>query len=181
MSLERSDVITAAVGILDSYGLADLSMRRVADSLGVKAGALYWHVANKQTLLAAVADEILGQLSEPSGEPLDALAGWADDLRRVLLAHRDSAELVASTQASRLGAIDPAAAPTEVLQAAGLDAELARASARALLHLVLGHVVEEQNAQALALLDLLEGEALDESGFDCAVQIFVDGLATRLH
>jgi hypothetical protein len=55
--------------ILDAYGLGDLSMRRLAERLGVKAGALYWHVANKQSLLAAVSDEILAVDGGPTTVP----------------------------------------------------------------------------------------------------------------
>ena len=52
-------MLTQAVATLDRYGFADLSMRRLAASLGVQPGALYWHFANKQTLLLAVAEVIL--------------------------------------------------------------------------------------------------------------------------
>ncbi|NEM90951.1 TetR family transcriptional regulator [Galbitalea soli] len=55
----RDDVVTAALRILDDIGLADLSMRRLAASLGVQASALYWHFPNKQSLLASVSDRIL--------------------------------------------------------------------------------------------------------------------------
>ena len=61
MSLTTHDIVAAGLEILDNYGLEDLSMRRLAQLLDVKASALYWHVANKQTLLAAMADEILGE------------------------------------------------------------------------------------------------------------------------
>ena len=56
MSLTTHDIVAAGLEILDNYGLEDLSMRRLAQLLDVKASALYWHVANKQTLLAAMAD-----------------------------------------------------------------------------------------------------------------------------
>lgn len=52
MQLRRGDVLDGAMAILDEFGLADLTMRRLATSLGVQPGALYWHFPNKQTLLA---------------------------------------------------------------------------------------------------------------------------------
>ena len=58
MALSRAAITGAGLEILDIYGLGDLSMRRVADTLGVQAGALYYHVPNKQSLLAALADEV---------------------------------------------------------------------------------------------------------------------------
>ena len=69
VSLTKPDVVRAGVEILDAYGLGDLSMRRLAERLGVKAGALYWHVANKQSLLAAVSDEILAVDGGPTTVP----------------------------------------------------------------------------------------------------------------
>ncbi|GEA88717.1 TetR family transcriptional regulator [Cellulomonas cellasea] len=62
MALSRVQVVAAALEILDEYGLGDLTMRRLATSLGVQPGALYWHVANKQALLAEVADAIVADL-----------------------------------------------------------------------------------------------------------------------
>ena len=65
MALSRAAIVDAGLGILDAYGLGDLSMRRVADALGVQAGALYYHVPNKQSLLAALSDEVLEDVPEP--------------------------------------------------------------------------------------------------------------------
>ncbi len=59
MQLRRGDVLDGAMAILDEYGLGDLTMRKLATSLGVQPGALYWHFPNKQTLLGAMADRIL--------------------------------------------------------------------------------------------------------------------------
>ena len=67
-------------------------MRRVASALEVQPGALYHHVPDKQTLLAAVADRILAGVDEPLGRWRPAVEAWAASLREVLLAHRDSAE-----------------------------------------------------------------------------------------
>ncbi len=104
MQLRRGDVLDGAMAILDEYGLGDLTMRKLATSLGVQPGALYWHFPNKQTLLGAMADRILdGVDAEPDSPDWDdALTELAHRLRSALLAHRDGAELVASTYASRL-------------------------------------------------------------------------------
>lgn len=179
MALEKADIVAAALAILDDYGLADLSMRRVADALGVKAGALYWHVANKQTLLAAVADQVLAQVSDVDAgqDPRRALVAWAQDLRRVLLGHRDSAELVATALASGLCQVDPVAGATDLLGRSG-SAQEAAWGAGAVLHLVLGHVAEEQNVQLFSQLGSLgpvEANAQGEA-FDHGVEALVRGL-----
>ena len=54
MQLHKRDVVDAATAILDNYGIADLTMRRLARELDVSPGALYWHFTNKQQLLGAV-------------------------------------------------------------------------------------------------------------------------------
>ena len=66
MALDRSQVVDAAWHILQTYGLGDLSMRRLARGLGVQPGALYWHVANKQELLAVLAQRMVAPLSTSS-------------------------------------------------------------------------------------------------------------------
>ncbi|MGZ8727117.1 MAG: TetR/AcrR family transcriptional regulator, partial [Aeromicrobium sp.] len=49
MRYHRTDIVERAIGVLDQYGLADLSMRRIAAELGVQPSALYHHFANKQS------------------------------------------------------------------------------------------------------------------------------------
>lgn len=144
MALTRAEVVDAALGILDEYGLADLSMRRVAAKLDVAPGALYHHVENKQTLLAGVADEILGQVVCPAGPWREAIPGWALNLRAALMEHRDSADLVASSRAFGLVTVDVLERPVLVLAAGGIPEPTARQAASTLLHFVLGHVAEEQ-------------------------------------
>ncbi len=77
MSYRRQDVIERAVDVLDKVGLESLSMRRLGAELGVQPSALYHHVANKQTLLGLMADEILvrGRReagSAPGRDPVEA-------------------------------------------------------------------------------------------------------------
>jgi TetR/AcrR family transcriptional regulator, tetracycline repressor protein len=61
MRHRREDVVGRALAVLDDYGLADLTMRRLGAELGVQPSALYHHFPNKQALLAAVADELLAR------------------------------------------------------------------------------------------------------------------------
>ncbi|MFZ2624428.1 MAG: TetR/AcrR family transcriptional regulator C-terminal domain-containing protein [Propionibacterium sp.] len=152
MALSKQDVVDAALGILDEYGLADLTMRRLADNLRVQASALYWHVANKQTLLAELVRTILADLPDPSGPWRPGLARWSGQLRERLLWHRDSADLVSSMRAIGLAATDLDEAPAALLRADGLDAGQASLAAQTLVHLVLGHVYEEQQRAQMAPL-----------------------------
>ncbi|MGV9670391.1 MULTISPECIES: TetR/AcrR family transcriptional regulator [unclassified Gordonia (in: high G+C Gram-positive bacteria)] len=56
--LTTSAIVDSAIAIADRDGLDALSMRRIADDLGVGAMSLYRHVADKDALLAAMAAEV---------------------------------------------------------------------------------------------------------------------------
>lgn len=98
-------LVDVAVRILGDYGLADLSMRRVAKELGVQPSALYWHVTDKQSLLALVADRLLRSAPAPAltGDVRADVRSRAVQLHRMLLGVRDGAELVASVVALGTG------------------------------------------------------------------------------
>lgn len=182
MAVTREAIVQASLGILDSYGLADLSMRRIGDALGVQAATIYWHYANKQSLLAGISDAILADLGAPTDEPLaPALREWAHELRRVLLKHRDAAELVAATLAVGLGVREPDDPAVALLLAAGWPMTDASRAARALTHFILGHVMQEQTRVNLIELGVLAepAQARDDGGFDLGLDLLVTGILTR--
>lgn len=177
MSHHRSDVVEHALEVLDRHGLADLSMRRLAADLGVQPSALYWHFANKQALLAAVADEVLrrGARPVPDGPWYERVTAFAHQLRDAMLAYRDGAELVATTQAFGLGDADPAGRFAELL---GGDDRLARIAAMTLLHFVLGHVTDEQMNLQASSDGAIEDEPRNRADtFATGVGIVVAGVA----
>ncbi|GAA0481853.1 hypothetical protein Ade02nite_57440 [Paractinoplanes deccanensis] len=82
--LNRDRVLRAAVALADEVGVAGLSMRRLAQQLGVVPMALYKHVADKEELLDGMVDVVIGEFDTP-GPGLD----WRDGVRaRVLSARR---------------------------------------------------------------------------------------------
>ncbi|NLT30095.1 MAG: TetR family transcriptional regulator [Propionibacterium sp.] len=180
--LTPADVLRAAAEILDEFGLADLSMRRVAGALGVQPSALYTHVPDKQTLLAGVADLILAEVSEPLGRWRPAMEEWAGDLRGVLLAHRDAAELVLTARGFGLSRHDTTRHPTTLLAAAGLPPAEARVAATTVLHLVLGQVAEQQARQVWERFagPGPEDDPGAERGFEIGLGLLLDGVETRL-
>lgn len=177
MALSRRAIIDAGLGILDAYGLGDLTMRRLAEVLGVQAGALYYHVPNKQSLLAALSDEILLEIREPAADSTTRqwLTDWAQALREALLAHRDGAELVATSLALGLGTRKAQNDVETRLADSGLREP--GATAATLLHFVLGHVVEEQTRAQMSSLGVIaafDQEASDRR-FRLGVRIVVVG------
>lgn len=193
MRLSRDSVLDGAFAILDRYGLGDLTMRRLAAELGVQAGGLYWHFANKQTLLAAMADRIAtgSEVSLDDGVPAEDAGEWPEQLstlctrfRDALLAHRDGAELVAAGYALHPGSGEPLESMIKILERSGLAATPSRAAAAALIHFVLGHAAEvqahDQLRQAGALPVEREQDTDQDEAFTVGLQIFIDGLTARI-
>jgi AcrR family transcriptional regulator len=82
--LTRQQVIAAAIEIADRDGIESISMRRLAQELGVEAMSLYTHVRNKDDLLDGMADAVISQIPPSAGE-----AGWKTSLRQMALAARE--------------------------------------------------------------------------------------------
>ncbi|QBE48825.1 TetR family transcriptional regulator [Leucobacter triazinivorans] len=138
-----SDVVAAALRVLDAQGLEGCSMRRVAAQLDVQPSALYHHVPDKQTLLALMADDIVRGVGESAREPRE----FCVELRDAMLAVRDGADVVATAAAFRLGASQ---IEDRLAELAGPD------GARTLLLYTFGHAQSTQtHVQAAALGALL--------------------------
>ena len=81
--LTRQRVVEAAVELADRDGIGSISMRRLAQELGVEAMSLYTHVRNKDDLLDGMADAVISEI------PLSADgADWKSSLRQTALAAR---------------------------------------------------------------------------------------------
>ncbi len=187
MQLHKRDVVEAATSLLDNYGIADLSMRRLARELDVSPGALYWHFANKQQLLGAVADRVLDSVDDLAGDWRARIVGTCGQLRDALLSHTDGAELVSASFAA-----GQSAAMTRVLvrltdatAEAGVDPTHAELAARTVVYYVLGFTVDEQSrlqwdAAGAELPDAQSVLTDDPAGrFDFGVQLLVDGILAR--
>lgn len=83
--LSRDRVLRAAVALADSAGIEAVSMRRLADELGVVPMAPYKHVASKEELLDGMVDIVVGEIDPPAGG-----AGWKDAVRQRILSARRS-------------------------------------------------------------------------------------------
>ena len=184
----RDDVARTALRILDEHGLPDFTMRRLGAALDVQPSALYWHFPDKQSLLAELADRIVAEAASAPPEEGAVEAGWADRvrhaaaaLRSALLAHRDGAEVVASTTALGLGATTARDTLSNAVAAGGFSEVQCAHAASALLHFVLGHVAHEQQRIQLDRLGLLPAgadEAHPTRDFAFGVDLLVRGLGT---
>jgi AcrR family transcriptional regulator len=77
LSVER--IVRAAIEVADAEGLAALSMRRVAERLGVATMTLYTHVPGKGELLDVMLDTVYGETARPEQVP----GGWRDRLAQI--------------------------------------------------------------------------------------------------
>jgi AcrR family transcriptional regulator len=96
LPLDRDRVVGVALELLDEVGLGGLSMRRLADRLGVKAASVYWHVRDKEELLDLVFDRVIGEIEVPEPDPSrwrEQLAEVAHEMWRVTNKHRDIARV----------------------------------------------------------------------------------------
>ncbi|MGV9214096.1 TetR/AcrR family transcriptional regulator [Micromonospora sp. RB23] len=84
MPLSRDRILRAAVALADETGIESLSMRNLAQDLGVVPMALYKHVANKDELLDGMIDVVVGRIAPP-----EAGATWKDAIRRRVLSARE--------------------------------------------------------------------------------------------
>lgn len=162
MGNSRQDVVTAALRLLDAWGLDSFSMRRLAAELDVAPSALYHHVASKQELLGYLAARIVGGVRVDT-DPLETCRR----LRQAMLAVRDGAEVVATATAFRLGV-------------SAFEAELAGVTspdvARTLLIYVVGHTQATQLHRQASELGAIEADPDLEASFDRGLAIILAGL-----
>jgi TetR/AcrR family transcriptional regulator, tetracycline repressor protein len=208
--LRREDVLAGALDLLDAEGLDALTMRKLATSLHVQAGALYWHFDCKRALVDAMAERLSAGVGGPGamgdGTWDEQLTELAVRLRRALLAHRDGARVVTETACAAGGAntLLVGRTSTELLVTAGFPPEQAAWLTFALIHYVLGQTMGEQAraefiarggpraAQAAAASDEEnENEAYrrlrasaqsadPDKQFAYALSVFLDGIKHRL-
>ncbi len=140
MSLSSESIVRTACGLLTDYGLQDVTMRRLAAELGVRPGAIYYHVPSKQELLRRVAHRLLAPLEEDDSGPYELLLR----LRRAVLPLRDGGDLLLIAYG-----LDQEIPPVPALRR-GLEVE-GRSSAEAeqlgaiLMRFALGAIAVEQN------------------------------------
>ncbi|MYX47112.1 TetR family transcriptional regulator [Streptomyces sp. SID89] len=89
-ALSKRRIVDAAIGILDAEGESALTFRALAARLATGSGAIYWHVANKDELLAAATDDVIARvLTDADGgtDPRQAIRAVALGLFDAIDAH----------------------------------------------------------------------------------------------
>lgn len=88
--LTRDELFERALAIVDTEGLEALTMRHLAEDVGVEAASLYYHVPNKDALLNGVLVRMRTEMRIPEQLPadwMDLMEAIFSEYRRVLAAH----------------------------------------------------------------------------------------------
>jgi len=84
--LSREGIVAAAIELADRDGLAATSMRRLAQHLGVDAMSIYYHVRDKDTLLATMADAVISKIPIKQNKS----DSWPVQLKDLIMAARQT-------------------------------------------------------------------------------------------
>ncbi|MGH8995552.1 MAG: TetR/AcrR family transcriptional regulator [Acidimicrobiales bacterium] len=193
-ALDEKSIASAALKVLDARGANGLTMRAVAEVLGVTPMALYHHVADKAALVGLVIDAAIREV------PLPPTTGdWRDDLftmaawsRRNTRAHPGIVNLRRAYDVWTPTALQMTERSLSLWLESGLDPESAVIAATTSSMAIMGLVSEEQGFRrikppAAGLVSTLPNARLlfksrhnldDE--FELAVRAIIDGLYTRL-
>lgn len=148
--LDADEIVAAAIVILQERGLDAVSMRNVADRLGVSPMPLYTRVGNKAALIDAVADHLLVDLAPAAGaaEPWPEYAErWCRELRERLKQTPDSRLYLGAARDAYVEASRPLVA---ALRNGGLSSAAAVQACRLLMWATVGFVAMEQGSSAPA-------------------------------
>lgn len=150
---DQQRIILAALDLLDEVGLNELSLRKLATKLDLKAPAIYWYFKSKSVLIDYMAEAIL-QTEFKDLEPMPNNVAWQDwlvdickRLRKAMHSRRDGARIVAGAH------LYPAITLVKLFEVmqdslikAGLSPSRADLITTTAIHLTFGRVIEEQSS-----------------------------------
>ena len=95
--LSKAAVVERALALADELGLEALTIRRLAQELGVTPMALYWHFRSKEELLAGLGDRVWAEIDvdiDPAADWPAQLRGLLESLVAMLRAHPSASQLL---------------------------------------------------------------------------------------
>jgi TetR/AcrR family transcriptional regulator, tetracycline repressor protein len=160
--LRRAEIVRAGLELLEQGGLETLSLRRVAQALGMHAPGLYWYIEDKQELIdllaKAILDEALaGEVGPAEGEGWEPwLTEVAVRIRRVLLAHHDGARVVAGAYLFRTHSItDLLEIAVVALERDGYSSDMALHGAITVMRYTTGIALDDQASPTTRRAEIL--------------------------
>lgn len=146
----------AALGLLDEVGIDGLTVRALANRLGIQAPTLYWHVKNKQELLDEMGTEVWRQIANEL-DALDENLSWrermrafAEITRRKFLDYRDGAKVFSGTYLTDSAVLERQEAALARMIAEGFSLANAVRAYSLLYAFTVGFCIEEQGVRQVA-------------------------------
>jgi TetR/AcrR family tetracycline transcriptional repressor len=131
--LTKQAVVERGLALADAAGLDGLTIRRLAQDLGVTPMALYWHFRSKEELLLALAEQVWSEIDievDPALPWSRQLRGLLESLVGALRVHPCASQLLLETEKQSESFLQATEVTLEVLRSAGFDALHATAVAR---------------------------------------------------
>ncbi|EOL49011.1 TetR/AcrR family transcriptional regulator C-terminal domain-containing protein [Enterococcus caccae] len=150
--LSKDKIIQAAFQLLaENPELEKLSMRKVAQKLGIQAPAIYWHVENKQALLQSMAEEIENHFVPPKPQKnwKETIYAYMENYYELYQQYPCAIEIEIQTipsYPSRLRNLD---AILGILNEAGFSIELSYMTITSLQHLLFGMLMDSSEEKKL--------------------------------
>lgn len=121
--LTRDKVVDAALALIDKTGADAVTMRGVADAVGVTPMALYNYFSSKRDLLSAIAESVIGAAEFDGGQVdwRDQVRHCFDVLRNLCLQHPGLPRLLESEGAAPASVFAPMEVTLRALHEAGLN------------------------------------------------------------
>ncbi len=150
-TLNREGIARAALELIDSEGLAGLSMRKLGSKLGVEAMSLYHYVANKGDLLDAAVEQLYLEIDIPTpNEPSEweaTVRSGLGSFRDTLARHPNAISLFASEPAVSPGAFGVFFGSYDLFRFAGLEPAQAHEALHLVVSFALGHLMLSGSGQ----------------------------------
>ncbi len=124
--LSRARVLAAAVTVADAQGIAGLTIRSLAQQLGVKPMSVYHHVANKDEILDGIVDIVFSEIDLPTveGQWRAEITKRASSARAVLRRHPWAIGLLESRTSPGPATLRHHEANLATLRSAGFSVEM---------------------------------------------------------
>jgi AcrR family transcriptional regulator len=145
--LTRQRVLDTAVELADRDGVGSLSMRKLAQELGVEAMSLYHHVAGKDAILDGLIDIVFSEIELPSGgtDWKHAMRQRACSAREALRRHPWATSLMESRPTPGPANLRHHDAVLGILRNAGFSIELAAHAYSLLDAYIYGFALQEKS------------------------------------
>ena len=123
VTLSTELILSTALRVVDTEGLDALTMRHLAEEIGVATMSLYSHVLTKEDLIQGVLDLVTREITlpEPGTPPWDALRTINRNFRRTALAHPNLVPLIMRQPPTGTEGLQTLDAALDALRRAGID------------------------------------------------------------